>query len=115
MLWYGLILWYGLVNGMALFCDMALFLGMVPGVLSSLACLDIFFQSWYFCVVAVCVLCLFLTVPCVGLQSVIVLFSDHIHFFGLEFIIIYDWNRFWLDPKYLKECCIQSRQTDKAK
>ena len=33
------------------------------------------------CAVAVCVPCLFLTVLCVGLQSVVVTFSGHIHLF----------------------------------
>ena len=31
------------------------------------------------CVVAVCIMCLFLTVPWVGLQSVIVAFPGHTH------------------------------------
>ena len=34
------------------------------------------------CVVAVCDLCLFLTVPWVGMQSVIVAFPGHTHIFS---------------------------------
>ena len=40
------------------------------------------------CAEAVCVLCLFLTVPWVGLQSVIVVFSGHTH------LLLY-FVRFW--------------------
>ena len=39
-------------------------------------------DSWFLyfsCVVAVCVLCPFLTVPWVGMQSVFVAFPGHIH------------------------------------
>ena len=34
----------------------------------------------YRCIVTVNVLCLFLNAPCVGLQCVIVVYPDHIHF-----------------------------------
>ena len=35
---------------------------------------------YFNCAVTVCVLCLFLAVPSVGLKSVIVAFPGHIHF-----------------------------------
>ena len=48
-----------------------------------------FLQLSFFCLVTVNVLWLFLTVPWVGLQCVIVIFPDHIHlpFEGIHFMI----------------------------
>ena len=42
----------------------------------------------YRCIVTVNVLCLFLTVPWVGLQCVIVVFPDHTHYF---FILLFQY------------------------
>ena len=60
---------------------------MVLGVLSSLSKILLRMGAlllYFNCVVAVCILCLYLMVPLVGLQSVIVAFAEHTHStFGL--------------------------------
>ena len=55
------------------------------GVLSQVWCLivsipDLCLLTYIKCIVVVCVQCLFLTVPWVGLQSAIVEFSGHSHY-----------------------------------
>ena len=58
-----------------------LFCGVFLGVLSSLAIILLRKRVLValLCDVAVCVLCLFLTVPCVGLPCVVVVFPGHAH------------------------------------
>ena len=67
----------------------------------------------HYCVVAVCVLCLFLMVPWVGLQSLMVSFPDHTHLF-LENIAKINkkaqvtWNPFTFYFPFLQVQCIVS-------
>ena len=56
------------------FCVWSLFCGVL------FAFLSIFFN----CVVAICALCLFLTMPKVGLHSEIVAFPGHTHFLNVQ-------------------------------
>ena len=47
----------------------------------------------YRCIVTINVLCLFLAVPRVGLQGVIVVFPDHTHFYRAVFFFPFRWSR----------------------
>ena len=61
-------------------------------------------DSWLLycnCVVAVCVMCLFLMVPWVGLQSVIVTFPGHTHLF-VSILVLHSLNMFL--KGYPKDC-----------
>ena len=67
-------------------CFGSLFCGVGLSVLSSLAIILLSKRGLavlLYYVVAVCVLCLFLALPCVGLRSVSMAFSDHT--FGLQY------------------------------
>ena len=66
------------------FCVGSLFCDKVLGDLSSFAIILLRKLSWLLffydcCCVTVCVLCLFLAMPWVGLRSVIITFSGHAH------------------------------------
>ena len=79
-------------------CVGSLFCGYALGALSSLPIILLRERErcllYFNCVVAVCVLCVFLMVPWVGLQSVIVVFPGHTHPRGVVFpvILAYIWT-----------------------